>query len=100
MCDTIDRSSPAAGVEAAAGMEAVFGAGAGAEGACCMVSEGLEQAVRRVAIRIGSRSFMMDGERAAGGLNKRFAVIGWRLPENSERGFQVAFCVVYKIRTV
>ena len=70
-------------------MEAVFGAGA--EGACCRVSEGLEQAVRRVAIRIGSRGFMMDGERAAGGLNKRFAVIGWRLPENSERGFQVAF---------
>ena len=91
MCDTIDRSSPAAGVGAAAGMEAVFGAGA--EGACCRVSEGLEQAVRRVAIRIGSRGFMMDGERAAGGLNKRFVVIGWRLPENSERGFQVAFCI-------
>lgn len=91
VCDTIDKSSPAAGVEAAAGVEVVFGAGVGAEVVCCAVSEGLEQAVRRVASRIGSRGFMMDGERAAGGLNKRFVVIGWRLPENSERGFQVAF---------
>ena len=61
VCDTIDRSSPAAGVEAAAGVEVAFGAGAGAEGVCCMVSEGLEQAARRDRDRMESRGFMMEG---------------------------------------
>jgi len=42
-------------------MEAVFGAGAGAEGACCMVSDGLEQAARRDMGRMESRDFMMEG---------------------------------------
>jgi len=42
-------------------MEAVFGAGAGAEGACCRVSVGLEQAARRDMDRMESRGFMMEG---------------------------------------
>ena len=79
MCDTIDRSSPAAGVEAAAGVEVAFGAGAGAEGACCMVSVGLEQAARRDMDRMESRGFMMDGRSGWKGFN---CARLYRLPES------------------
>ena len=54
-------------------MEAVFGAGAGAEGACCMVSDGLEQAARRDMDRMESRGFMI--ERGIGG--KGLIVLGY-----------------------
>ena len=78
VCDTIDRSSPAAGVGAAAGMEAVFGAGADAEGACCMLSVGLEQAARRDMDRIEQGFHDREGNRWKGFNCARLC----RLPES------------------